>query len=91
VPVFRYIDERYVGKRNLLKLRVIIIQMETESINVDKKDFMKVMRDVELIKNILLDEGELTEWAKKELDDTRKIPLSECVSHEEVKEMIFEK
>ena len=65
--------------------------METESMNVDKKDFMKVMRDVELIKNILLDEGELTEWAKKELDDAHKIPLSECVSHEEVKEMIFEK
>ena len=51
----------------------------------------QLKRDMELIKNILLLEGELTDWARKELDEARQVPESECVSHEDVENMILRK
>ncbi len=39
---------------------------------VDPKDMRKLMEDVALIKNILMSEGGLTPWAKKELMKARK-------------------
>lgn len=52
-----------------------------------KRDF-KIKADLEIIKNFLLKkdpEGELSDWAKNALNDSRATPESECISHEEVK------
>ena len=37
-----------------------------------REDLKKIMIDVALIKNAFLDEGELTDWAKKELKRARE-------------------
>jgi len=34
-------------------------------------------------------EGELSDWAKKELAEARKIPDSELISHEDIKKEIL--
>ena len=68
------------------------METETESINAK---LTKLVRDVELIKEILLVEKEemkeieLTDWAKKELEAARRRKTK--ISHEEVKRRIFSK
>jgi len=54
------------------------------------KDMDKIKGDIELIKNVL-SEGELTDWAKEELEKARKIPDSENIPLEEVEKRIQEK
>ena len=56
-----------------------------------QKDMEKIKRDVELIKNILMSEGELTDWAKKELKNARNEPESRYISHENLRKRIFSK
>lgn len=63
---------------------------------VDANDVKQLVRDVDMIKAILLShksfpdpEGELSDWAKKELAEARKTPDSELLSSEEVKQMIL--
>ncbi len=41
------------------------------------------------MKEILIPEGELTDWAKNELEEARKTPSSQYTSHEEVKRKIL--
>jgi len=65
--------------------------MDTTTTNVRIEDLTQLRIDVALIKNVLLSEGELTDWAKHELARARKIPESECISHEDVKQMIPQK
>lgn len=64
--------------------------MET-NINIIHSDMIKIQKDLELIKNVLFSEGELSKWARKELANSRKAPSSEYLSHEEVKKRIFAK
>ncbi len=70
--------------------------MEKEIVKINVDDFKRLLADVELIKNILVSgsqvhdpEGELTDWAKKELADARKIPDSENISLEELERRII--
>jgi len=70
--------------------------METEVKGISTEELKQLIRDVALIKEILLfnkslkdPEGELSDWAKKELIEARKIPISEKISHEEVKKRIL--
>ena len=68
--------------------------MEIKS--VGSQEIMQLMEDVALIKKVLFikkedPEGELTEWAKKQLRAARKTPNSRYISHEEVKKRIFSK
>ena len=42
-----------------------------EATNSIHEDLLNLRRDVELIKNILMSEGELTPWAKKQLAKAR--------------------
>ena len=62
------------------------MQTGLEEVN---KNLVKLRRDIDLIKNILISEGELSNWAKKELEKARKRPSSEKISHEEVKHRIL--
>ena len=47
------------------------------------KDITTMKDDVVLIKNILIEEGELTEETKKELQEARATPIEEyiCIKH----------
>ena len=54
--------------------------MKTQMIKVDANDLKRLVKDVALIKNILLSEGEFTNWAKKELIKARELPDSEYFS-----------
>ena len=68
--------------------------MEAEIKKIDEK-LIKLATDIELIKGLLMskvdEEGELSDWAKNELEEARKTPTSECISHEELKKRIFRK
>ena len=64
--------------------------MET-TVKVNAEDLTELKRDMEIIKSILLShrpcpdpEGELSDWAKKELEEARETPLEEYVSMEEI-------
>ena len=48
------------------------------------KDFEQLMRDVALIKNILISEGELSDYAKKEIDRARREKAEEYTSLDEL-------
>ncbi len=54
--------------------------------SVSNEDLRQLIQDVTLIKNILLsdEEVELTDWAKKELSESRATPDSELISMEEI-------
>ncbi len=67
-----------------------------EMVNVKTEDLKKLIRDVEQIKQMLLDkrkgideEGELSDWAKTELEDARKRKTK--IPHEEVRRIILGK
>lgn len=49
------------------------------------KDLIEIKRDIGLIKHILAEDYELTNYAKKALKEARKTPKSRFISHEELK------
>lgn len=61
--------------------------METE-IKDMREDIKKLMIDVALIKNAFLKEGELSDWAKKELEEARTEKEEEYTSLEDLKKEI---
>mgnify|MGYP001588062263 CR=1 FL=1 len=46
-------------------------------INMIHGDIMKIQKDLQLIKNILFSEGELSSWAKRTLEEERNRSESE--------------
>ena len=62
--------------------------MKTNTVMLDQTDVAQLIHDVQLIKDVLLDDGELTEWAKKELGRARSVSEEELLSMDEVEEMI---
>lgn len=65
--------------------------MQQETINVNSNQFKQLVTDVEMIKSILFchkpypdPEGELSDWAKKELEEARATPQDEYISLEEI-------
>ena len=48
------------------------------------KELMSVKTDINLIKNILAEKGQLTEWAKKQLKEARKTPEKKYIHLEDV-------
>ena len=52
-------------------------------------DMIKIQQELDLIKNVLLFEGELTDWAKSELKRAREEDESEYVSLETTKKRIL--
>jgi len=57
------------------------MEQETSSMN---QHLIKIERDIDLIKNILLSEGELTDWAKKELTKARNQKKEEYTNIDEL-------
>jgi len=67
--------------------------METKTEDMNRK-LAEIARDVEFIKEMLLDredleENELTAWAKNELEEARRRKVK--IPHEEVKRIILQK
>ena len=57
---------------------------------VPKAKFNKLLNDVALIREVVIanrtdDEGELTDWAKDEFANARKVPDSDLISMDEIK------
>jgi len=52
-------------------------------------DLEVLKRDIILIKNILSNEGELTDEIRKRLEEARKIPISEYISDEDLREQLL--
>jgi len=65
--------------------------MKTGIKDISPGDLRKLIEDVKLIKNILLEEGEMTDWAKNELKSARKRPEKEYASLGKVKRNILSK
>ena len=53
--------------------------MQTVTLKTIHKDVVRLYTDIELIKNILLEEYELSDWAKKEIKKARETPESEYI------------
>ena len=53
--------------------------MKEVTLEVVNKNIERLYSEVELIKNILSEEYELSEWAKKELKKARETPESEYI------------
>lgn len=53
------------------------------------QDLEELKRDVALIKNILVEEGKLTDYARELLEEARNTPKSQFISHDELKKRIF--
>ena len=70
-----------------------------ENVNVKSEDLRKLIRDVAQIKEILIaekkeremEEIELTDWAKSELEEARNRSEKEYVSLEDVKKRALSK
>lgn len=70
-----------------------------ENVNIKAKDLRKLIQDVSQIKEMLMaekeeremEEIELTDWAKSELEKARNRPEKEYVSLEDVKKRILSK
>ena len=60
-----------------------------QTISATVKSGQTTTKDVTLIKNILIEEYELSDWAKKELREARKVPENELVDLEYVKKRLL--
>ncbi len=63
--------------------------METVTMETLHKDIKKLCGEVKLIRNIISEEYELSDWTKKELKEARAVPDSGLISHEEAKKRIL--
>ncbi|MEK6974248.1 MAG: hypothetical protein AABW41_03370 [Nanoarchaeota archaeon] len=62
--------------------------MET-SIESLHKDLQDIKRNIYLIKHILSEEFELTDYAKKSLKEARKTPKNKYISNDELKKRLL--
>lgn len=84
----------FILNTKLFKPLNIRINMESEIKRIDER-LVKLSRDIELIKSLLMlkadEEGELSDWAKNEIEKARNTPESECISFDEVKDKLRNK
>lgn len=53
------------------------------------KDLQEIKKELYLIKHILAEDYELTDYAKKALKEARETPKSKFISHEESKKRLL--
>ena len=53
------------------------------------KELEQLKRDVAIIKHILLEEGKLTTRARRALEEARRIPEHQFISHNDLKKRIL--
>ena len=62
--------------------------METVTLETLHKELASIKGDIEFLKHVMEEEYALSDWAKKELSEARKIPYSELMEHKEVKGLL---
>ena len=62
--------------------------METEIKHIHK-DIEQIKKNLDFIKNILVEDYELSDMAKKQLRAAIKTPISEYIDHKEVKKRLL--
>jgi len=60
------------------------LKMDVVTLESIKRDIKKLSADIELIKNILIEKYELSDWAKNELKKARETPENEYVGINEI-------
>ena len=63
--------------------------MNQSAIEHMHKDLEELKQDMAIIKHILSEEGKLSDYAQKELQEARKTPDSEYIKHEDLKKRIL--
>jgi len=63
--------------------------MDTELQHMHK-DIEEIKRNLDFIKNILVEDYELSDETKKQLKAARKTPISEYINHKDVKKALLE-
>ena len=63
--------------------------MNQSAIEHMHKDLEELKQDMAIIKHILSEEGKLSDYARKELQEARKTPDSEYIKHEDLKKRIL--
>ena len=63
--------------------------MDQTAIEHMHKDLEELKQEMAVIKHILSEEGKLSEYAKKSLEEARKTPDSKYIKHEELKKRIL--
>ena len=61
----------------------------TSEIQQMQKQLKTIQKDIGLIKHILEEDYELSDYAKKQLEEADKTPISEYIDHEEVKKRLL--
>ena len=65
--------------------------MANVTLNTIYKEVIDIKGEIKFLKHLMEEEYELSAWAKKELEDARKVPDSELISHDVVKRRILAK
>ncbi|MEK6946173.1 MAG: hypothetical protein AABX32_01060 [Nanoarchaeota archaeon] len=65
--------------------------MANVSLETIHKELADIKGDLKFLKHIMKEEYELSGWSKKELAESRKVPDSDLISHEEVRKRILGK
>ena len=70
-----------------------MLEMAKQKVTLEiiHKDVLKLQKEIALIKQSVMDETELTDYAKKTIEESRKRPAHEFISHEEVKRKLYRK
>ncbi|MBI3050829.1 hypothetical protein HYY74_00040 [Candidatus Woesearchaeota archaeon] len=55
------------------------------------RELVNIRGDIEFLKHVMGEEYKLSDWAKKELAEARKIPESGLSDHEEVRRRILQR
>ena len=63
--------------------------MNQSAIEHMHKDLEELKQDMAIIKHILSEEGKLSDYAQKELQEARRTPDSEYIKHEDLKKRIL--
>lgn len=72
----------------LININALQEQMSEQIVEHMHKDIETLKKDIAVIKHILSEEGKLSQWARKALDDARRTPNSEFISHDELKKRV---
>ena len=65
--------------------------MENVTLKTIHEELVDIKGDIKFLKHVMEEEYRLSDWAKKELEDARRIPDSKLIDHEEVKRRILQK
>ena len=70
-----------------------MLEMAKQKVTLEiiHKDVLKLQKEIALIKQSVMDETELTDYAKKTIEESRKRQANEFISHEEVKRKLYRK